>query len=57
MSAGELQPAEIDELGDRFLAQALDVERAARDEMPQPLEALCGADQSARTTDVDFAFL
>ena len=57
MSAGELQPAELDELGDRFLAQALDVERAARDEMPQPLEALCGADQSARTTDVDFAFL
>ena len=40
-----------------LLAQPFDVERAARDEMPQPLEALRRADQAAGAADVDLAFL
>ena len=40
-----------------LLAQPLDVERAADDEMPQPLEALRRADQPAGAADVDLAFL
>ena len=54
---GRVQPAELDELGDGLLAQPLDVERAARDEMAQPLEALRRADQAAGAADVDLAFL
>ena len=52
-----VEPAELDELGDALLAQAFDVERAAPDEMPQPLEALRRADQAAGAADVDLAFL
>ena len=40
-----------------LLAQSLDVERAAGDEVPQPLEALGGADQPAGAAHVDLAFL
>src|SRR6185437_6873630 len=54
---GRVEPAELDELGDALLAQPLDVERAAADEMPQPLESLRGADQAAGAADVDLAFL
>ncbi len=54
---GRVQPAEFDELGNALFAEALDVERAATDEMPQALEALGGADQAARAADVDLAFL
>ena len=54
---GRVQPAELDELGDRLLAQPLDVERSARHEMPQPLEPLRRADQAAGAADVDLAFL
>ncbi len=54
---GRVQPAKLDELGDALLAQPLDVERAAADEMAQPLEALRRADQPAGAADVDLAFL
>ena len=54
---GRMKPAELDEFGDRLLAQALDVERPARYEMPEPLEPLGGADQAARAADVDLALL
>ena len=57
MSAGECsQPSSMNSAID-LLAQPLDVERAARDEMPQPLEPLRRADQAAGAADVDFAFL
>ncbi len=54
---GRVKPAQLDEFGDRLLAQPLDVERAARHEMPQPLEPLGRADQAAGAADVDLAFL
>src|SRR4051812_8314130 len=54
---GRMQPSDIDELGDRFFAQAFDVERTARNEMAQPLEPLRRADQAAGAADVDLAFL
>ena len=53
---GRMKPAQLDELGDRLLAQPFDVERAARDEMPQPLEPLRGADETAGAADIDLAF-
>ena len=54
---GRVQPAELEELGDRLLAQPFDVERAAADEMAQPLEPLRRADQPAGAADVDLALL
>src|SRR5690606_41034601 len=51
------QPAELEELGNRLLAQPLDVERAPAGEMPQPLELLRPADQPAGAAHVHFAFL
>ena len=54
---GRLQPAELDELAIRLLAEPLDVERAAADEMAQPLEPLGRADQAAGAADVDLALL
>src|SRR6185503_14902258 len=51
-----MEPAKLDELENRFLAQPFDVESAARHEMPQPLEALRRADQAAGAADVDLAF-
>src|SRR5437868_2256196 len=42
-----MQPAELDELRDALFAQPLDVERTARDEMPQPFEPLRRTDQAA----------
>ena len=54
---GRVQPAKLDELGDALFAQPFDVERAARHEMPQPLESLRRADQAAGAADVDLAFL
>ena len=54
---GRMKPAELDEFGDRLLAQPLDVERAARHEMPEPLEPLRRADQAAGAANVDLAFL
>ena len=40
-----------------LFAQPFDVERAARDEVPQPLEALGGADQPAGAAHVNLTFL
>ena len=57
MSAGHFQPAEREELGDGLLAQPLDIERGAADEMLQPLELLRRADQPAGAAHIDFAFL
>ena len=54
---GRVQPAKFDELGNGLLAQSLDVERTARDEMPKSLETLRGADEPAGTAYVDLAFL
>ncbi len=54
---GRMQPAKVDEFGDRLLAQPLDVECAARHEMPEALEPLRGADQAAGAADVDLALL
>ena len=57
MSAGECsQPSSMNS-AIALLAQPFDVERAARDEMPQPLEPLRRADQAAGAADVDLAFL
>ena len=57
MSAGEWsQPSSTNSAID-LLAQPLDVERAARDEMLQALEPLRRADQPAGAADVDLAFL
>src|SRR5688500_9766770 len=53
---GAFQPAELDEFDQAFLAEAVDVHRHARDEMPKALDALCGADQAAGAADVDLAF-
>src|SRR5437762_14196526 len=52
-----MEPAEGDEFGDRFLAQAFDVQRAARNEVPQPCEALRRANEPAGAANVDLAFL
>jgi hypothetical protein len=54
---GRVKPAELDEFRDRLLAQPFDVERPARYEMPEALEALGGADEAARAADVDLALL
>ena len=54
---GRMQPAELDELDDGLFAQPLDVERAAADEMLQPLDPLRRADQPAGAADVDLALL
>ena len=57
MSAGEFsQPSSMNSAMN-FLAEPFDVERAAADEMAQPLEPLRGADQAAGAADVDLAFL
>ena len=57
MSAGECsQPSSMNSAM-RLLAQPFDVERAARHEMPQPLEPLRRADQPAGAADVDLALL
>src|SRR3546814_17424287 len=42
-----VQPAQFQKLGDALLAQPLDVERDAADEMPEPLELLGIADEAA----------
>ena len=55
--SGRMQPAELDELRYGLLAEPLDVERTARHEMPEPLEALGRADEAAGAADVDLAFL
>src|SRR3546814_8971289 len=52
-----VQPAQFQKLGDALLAQPLDVERAAADEMPEPLELLGIADEAAGAAHVDLAFL
>src|SRR4051812_5065374 len=52
---GRVQPAELDKLGDRLFAQALDIERTARNEMPQPFEALRWADEATGAANVDLA--
>src|SRR4051794_31128365 len=54
---GRVKPAKLDELGDALLAQSLDIECAARHEMPQPLESLRRADQPTGAPNVDLAFL
>ena len=54
---GRLQPAELEELDDGLFAQPLDVERAAADEMLQPLDPLRRADQPAGAANIDLAFL
>src|SRR5258707_9231901 len=51
-----MQPTQLDKLGDALLAQPLNVERTARDEMPQPLEPLRRADEAAGAADIDLAF-
>src|SRR3954453_13653357 len=52
---GRMDPFEVDELRDRLLAEAFDVERASRHEMTQPLEPLRRTDEPARTADVGLA--
>src|SRR5438046_1242138 len=52
-----MKPAKLDELGDALFAQPFDIERAARHEMPQPLEPLRRTDQAAGAADIDLAFL
>ena len=51
-----VQPPQPEELDNRLVPQPLDVERAARHEMFQPLDALRGTDQAAGAADIDFAF-
>ncbi len=53
--AGSRDPPEIKKFSDRFFTQSLDVERAARHEMAQPLEALGGANESRTASHVDLA--
>ena len=57
MSAGEWsQPSSMNSAID-FSPRPFDVERAARHEMPQPLEPLRRTDQPAGAADVDLALL
>src|SRR4029453_7694373 len=51
-----MKPAQLNELDDAFLAQPVDVHRAARHEMPQALDPLPRADQPAGAANVDLAF-
>src|SRR5690606_27251304 len=44
-------------LGDALFAEPLDVERAAADEVAQPFEFLCVADEAAGAADIDLALL
>src|SRR5690348_13095016 len=52
-----VEPAQLDEFDQRLLAEPLDVERAAADEMAEPLEPLCGANEAAGAAHIDLALL
>ena len=52
---GTFEPAEREELVDRLLAQTVDVERPATDEMLKPFRALRGTDKTACATHIDLA--
>jgi len=52
-----MQPAEVEKLLDGLFAQPFDIERGAADEMLQPFNPLCRADQPAGAADINFAFL
>ena len=54
---GAFEPAERKELVDRLLAQTVDIERAATDEMLKPFRALRGTYQTACATHIDLALL
>src|SRR5690242_10922299 len=54
---GRIEPAQLDELGDALFAEPLDVERAAADEMAQPLEPLRRTDQAAGAADIHLTLL
>src|SRR3546814_2811259 len=50
-----VEPAKLQKFGNALFAQPLDVERAAADEMAQPLEFLRVADEAAGAADIDLA--